>query len=99
MTRMPDGNTAAEREYDGGGDHDRCDHCGLGGMPLQDYRNELWCGACITLEERACSHQWVDPKAEPNDRHPVVPIIGAGPNMMRKGKTYRCQQCGREVNV
>jgi hypothetical protein len=37
---------------------------------------------------------WIDPEVPPIQREPVAPIIGDGPHMMKRGKTYKCRNCG-----
>jgi hypothetical protein len=44
-----------------------------------------------------CSHAWID-TTDPQ-REPVAPIIGTGPHMMQRGKTYRCRNCGETFTV
>jgi hypothetical protein len=46
-------------------------------------------------ESRDCTrHVWVDPAEPLATRRPVVPIIGTLPEMMKRGRTYRCETCG-----
>jgi hypothetical protein len=39
-------------------------------------------------------HVWVDPAEPLATRRAVVPIIGTLPEMMKRGRTYRCETCG-----
>lgn len=47
-----------------------------------------------TVERPACLHVWIDPQEPLASRRPVLPIIGTLlPEMMKRGRTYKCENC------
>lgn len=46
-----------------------------------------------------CSHQWIDPEDPPLARSTYSPILGPGRREMKEGRTYRCQNCGLELQA
>ena len=46
----------------------------------------------MKYERPLCVHVWID-RDDPL-RAPVAPIIGTQPEMMLRGHTYKCRECG-----
>lgn len=51
------------------------------------------------VPSRPCSHDWIDPSDPPIARASYAPFIGPLRREMKRGRTYRCRNCGMTLHI